>query len=140
MSRLQKIDLSGGELSVSERRETILQEAVAVLQRDGIVCLKRAIPRESVEKLNIKMQADLDAVETDRSRNPWNSLRPPPFDPYLYRQIVYNDVAADICIAWLGMEATLTTYAANTSWPDQSAKQNIHRLSLIHISEPTRPY
>lgn len=127
MSRVQKIDLSVGELSVSERRETILQEAVAALQRDGIVCLKRAIPRESVEKLNIKMQADLDAVETDRSRNPWDSLRPPPFDPYLYRQIVYNDVAADICIAWLGMEATLTTYAANTSWPDQSAKQNIHR-------------
>ena len=62
VSRLQKIDLSGGELSVSERRETILQEAVAALQRDGIVCLKRAIPRESVEKLNIKMQADLDAV------------------------------------------------------------------------------
>ena len=89
--------------------------------------IRSLLRKNSIDKLNIKMQADLDAVETDRSRNPWDSLRPPPFDPYLYRQIVYNDVAADICIAWLGMEATLTTYAANTSWPDQSAKQNIHR-------------
>lgn len=124
---MEFINVSVAQFSVPRRREKLVENAVSAMERDGIVCLQNAISRESVEELNEKMQADLDVVEADRTRNPWNSLRPPPFAPYLNRQIVFNDFAVDVCIAWLGKEATLTTYGANTSWPDQRTKQNIHR-------------
>ena len=114
--RLQKIDVSLEENSGSGHRDRLLRNALVALQRDGIVCLERAIPRQSVEELNVKMQSDLKAVKLDRSlEGRWRSLRPPPFDPYLYQPIIFNDFAVDVCIALLGSDATLTTYGANTS-------------------------
>ena len=124
---VQYLDVSDEKLTVPGVRESVVCDAVVALKTDGIVCLKKAIPRISVEKLNSKMQADLDNVSVDRTPNSWISLRPPPFDPYLSREIVYNKLAVEICVGLLGSMATLTTYGANTSWPDQQTQQATHR-------------
>ena len=58
----KQIDVSVRELSVSGHRDAVLRNSIVAMQSDGIVCLKRAIPRQSVEELNVKMQADLKAV------------------------------------------------------------------------------
>jgi len=97
------------------------------MREDGIVCLMDAIPLKIIEKLHLKMQSDLDQRTPSRNVNAWNSLRPPPFMPYLFREIVYNEFAIDVCRKILGEQATLTTYGANTSWPNQTTAQKVHR-------------
>ncbi|MCH2351789.1 MAG: phytanoyl-CoA dioxygenase family protein [Pseudomonadales bacterium] len=124
---IEYLDVSHDELDVPGARAMILHRAVGAMRRDGIVCLKHAIPNGLVAALNTKMQADLDSVQVDRTPNSWISLRPPPFDPYLSREIVYNELAVEICLELLGTGSTLTTYGANTSWPGQGTPQSTHR-------------
>lgn len=107
--------------------ETQLSDALSAMREDGIVCVKGAVATDLIAVLNEKMQADLDNRTPSRKVNAWNSLRPPPFHPYLYEEIVYNEAATAICRGLLGARATLTTYGANTSWPGQSEPQNVHR-------------
>jgi ectoine hydroxylase-related dioxygenase (phytanoyl-CoA dioxygenase family) len=107
--------------------EPELAMAVAAMRDDGIVCLREAISSHLIEKLNAKLQADIDVRMPNREVNRWNSLRPPPFHPFLEREIVYNEAAIDVCRAVLGPDATLTTYGANTSWPGQEEPQRVHR-------------
>ena len=41
-------------------------------------------------------------------KNPFMSLRPPPFAPHLYRDIVYNEQALAVSCAYLGDESEPT--------------------------------
>ena len=107
--------------------ETQLAAALSAMHEEGIVCIKRVVAAETIHALNEKMQADLDVRTPSLKVNAWNSLRPPPFHPHLYNEVVYNEAAIDICRGMLGARATLTTYGANTSWPGQAVAQNVHR-------------
>ena len=105
--------------------------AILAMRTDGIVLLRSAVSLSSVYQLNTKMQADLDMWQLEESKsrkdNPWASLRPPPFAPFLFRDIVFNTHAIDVCRELLGPDATLTTLGANTSWPGQTEPQPVHR-------------
>jgi ectoine hydroxylase-related dioxygenase (phytanoyl-CoA dioxygenase family) len=120
--KLNADELAAGQLSVETGRA-----AVNIMHEDGIVCLQDAIPLKIVAALHSKMQSDLDLRMPSRNVNAWNSLRPPPYMPYLFHEIVYNEFAIDVCRRILGEQATLTTYGANTSWPNQKAAQKVHR-------------
>ena len=50
-----------------------------------------------------------DAAKVDPfQKNPFMSLRPPPFAPHLYRDIVYNEQALAVSCAYLGDESEPT--------------------------------
>ena len=115
------------DASTSAQLEAHYAAALAALREDGIVCLTDVIDRAHIDALNDKMQADMEVRTPSRKANAWNGLRPPPFAPYLFNDIVYNEHAIEICRALLGPNATLTTYGANTSWPGQDSAQRVHR-------------
>ncbi len=121
---MQTILIGHAATGLSERQ---LATALSAMHEEGIVCLKGALAAETVTALNKKMQSDLDVRTPSRNFNAWNSLRPPPFHPHLYKDLVYNEAAIDICRGLLGPRATLTTYGANTSWPGHAQAQNVHR-------------
>ena len=131
MSRLgetmRSIKLTADDLAMGQLSNISVRAAINIMSEDGIVCLRNAIPLKVIEELHFKMQSDLDQRMPSRNANAWNSLRPPPFKPYLFREIVYNEFAIDICRGVLGEQATLTTYGANTSWPNQMTAQQVHR-------------
>lgn len=124
---MRTVDVVAADLAAGRFSAAKLATARTIMREDGIVCLKQAVSIHSVDRLNEKMQADLDRRTPGRSANAWNSLRPPPFAPHLFDDIVYNEFAIDVCREVLGEQATLTTYGANTSWPEQDSPQPIHR-------------
>lgn len=124
---MRSINLNTDEQAVGQLSNESVRAAINIMREDGIVCLRDAIPLKVIEALHFKMQSDLDQRTPGRNANAWNSLRPPPFKPYLFREIVYNEFAIDVCRGILGEQATLTTYGANTSWPNQTTAQQVHR-------------
>ena len=124
---MRSIELDADELACGQLSKKKSNAAIEIMREDGIVCLRNAIPSNIVDELHVKLQSDLDQRTPGRNANAWNSLRPPPFKPYLFREIVYNEFAIDVCRGILGDQATLTTYGANTSWPNQMTAQNVHR-------------
>lgn len=124
---MQTIHITAQERDDQRLDRGHLAEALAAMSEDGIVCLQGAADPEHIARLHDKMQSDLDQTQTNRKINAWSSLRPPPFAPYLYPDIVYNEFAIDVCHGLLGPDATLTTYGANTSWPGEDDFQRIHR-------------
>lgn len=124
---MRSVELTAADLELGRLAPEKLETGVRVMREDGILCLKNAVSLDSVDRLNRKMQSDLEARLPDRSSNAWNSLRPPPFAPYLFEDVVYNEFAIDVCTEVLGDRATLTTYGANMSWPGQATPQPIHR-------------
>ncbi|MEE2784835.1 MAG: phytanoyl-CoA dioxygenase family protein [Pseudomonadota bacterium] len=123
---MQRIDVGSAVLD-SDFNFDRLTDAIHAMHEDGIVCLKNAVDPQHIENLHIKLLDDLSTVATDRTKNKWNSLRPPPFHPYLYTDIVYNTFAIEVLRGVLGPNATLTTYGANTSWLGEETSQQIHR-------------
>jgi hypothetical protein len=124
---LKRIELNTTDRHQGRLTEQSLQAGLQGLREEGIVCLRGAANVVDVLALNDKMQADLDVRAPTRTANAWNGLRPPPFDPFLFTSIVYNEFAIDLCRGLLGANATLTTYGANTSWPGQGEAQPVHR-------------
>ena len=74
------------------------------------------------------MGEDLQREGESGFANTFGSLRPPPVAPFLFKDVVYNELCIAVSCAYLGDESepTLTTYGANTSYPG-SGIQNMHR-------------
>lgn len=119
------------ELSTSERRnstfsEQTLKAAIAAMQKDGYVCLPNVIHTDHVDALNEKMQADIRQVEKERGIDDnYQGVRPPPFHPYLYEDILFNPFAVSVSHALFGDDCTLSTYGANTAFAG-SKPQRVH--------------
>lgn len=113
--------------------------AVAALAEDGVVLLRNAIAMENVEKLDARMQADLAAFEEQFAiDNNFQGLRPPPFHPFLFRDIVFNEPAIAVSRAILGEGVTLTSYGANTAFVG-SGEQQVHADAVPATPGPYRP-
>jgi hypothetical protein len=119
------------ELSTSERRnnafsEQTLKAAIVAMQEDGYVCLPNVIHTDYVDALNEKMQADIRQVEKERGIDDnYQGVRPPPFHPYLYEDILFNPFAVSVSHALFGDDCTLSTYGANTAFAG-SKPQRVH--------------
>ena len=92
---MQRIDVGSAVLD-SDFNFDRLTDAIHAMHEDGIVCLKNAVDPQHIENLHIKLLDDLSTVATDRTKNKWNSLSPPPFHPNLYTDIVYNKFAIEV--------------------------------------------
>jgi hypothetical protein len=140
-------------VTAEERRDgtlapETLAAALTALRRDGIVNIGSCIEPAHVDALRDKLLADMVSDEQPAQlkrlarglpvgggaavdpfkRNPFMSLRPPPFAPHLFRDIIYNEQALAVSCEYLGdgRRPTLTTYGANSSYPG-IAQQGTHR-------------
>ena len=123
---MQHIDISSGERRSNTLSEKTLNAALTAFRADGYVCMPDVIDTDHIDALNEKMQADIRTVEKERGiSDNYQGVRPPPFHPHLYKDILFNPFALAISYALLGDGCKLSTYGANTAFAG-SKPQRVH--------------
>ncbi len=96
-----------------------LAEALYALQTEGFVVLKDIVETAHLDILREKMLADVDAILA-REDAPYNfnignvQQDPPPFPPYLFKDILVNEMVIAVTRALLGAGVKNAYYSGNT--------------------------
>lgn len=123
---MQHIELSAAERTRGAFAPSTLDKALEALRVDGYICLPSVVGTDHIDALNEKMQADICAVEEAVGiEDNYQGVRPPPFHPYLFADIVFNPFAVALSHALLGSGCTCSTYGANTAFAG-SKPQRVH--------------
>ena len=122
---LSQDDLERHSLGAQE-----LQMALHALRRDGFVVLHNAISLAHIESLRQRMLADVAAIlALDDVPFQFNDGHlqqdPPPFPPYLFRDVLANDFVVEITRAALGEGVQNAFYSGNTCLPNET-RQPLH--------------
>jgi hypothetical protein len=118
-------EVEGGTLAPAHR-----DAAVSALREDGLVVLNDVIDTGHLETLRERMLADLREIlaRPDAPFN-WNvgnvQQDPPPFPPYLFRDVLVNEMVIAVTKALLGPGLRNSYYSGNTSLPG-GQKQPVH--------------
>lgn len=103
-----------------------LDQAVRAIETDGIVVLRDVVSRASIEVLEARMQEDVArAIALGRVKNDYQGIRPPPFHPFLFADVVNNDWVIAVTRSVLGENVANCAYGANTAYPG-SLEQFVH--------------
>ena len=109
-----------------------LKQAVEAIRRDGYVVIENAVPHEPLDILREKMDQD-SKVLIDREQ--WGGAGglkghlqqgPPPFAPFVFREIVANPFVIQVNTALLGEGIFNSFYNGNTNCPGSNT-QPLHR-------------
>lgn len=121
-SGIHRIHIGEEERASGQLSNAQLAEALAALDRDGIVVLHNAIRSQTVEKLAAKVLADFQEVS---NRRPLNSkyLAPPRDHPWLLEEVLYNPFAIRILLGLLGSGFYWDNYAQNAVEPHSGGRQ-----------------
>lgn len=128
-------DVTTIALSTAERERERLSDrnldiAVRAIRDDGFVILEDVIAHEHLDILREKMSADLETLLTAKVL-PNNFVKnhlqqdPPPFAPYVFRDIVANPYVVQVSAAALGEGFFNSFYSGNTNLPG-STEQPVH--------------
>lgn len=107
-----------------------LDEGVRAIRDHGIVVLEDAVDLDHIAALRERCLADIDLLlaRKDRPFN-WHSGNlqqgPPPFPPYLFRDVLVNEAAIELCEPVLGRGMKNAFYSGNTALPSES-RQPVH--------------
>lgn len=105
-------------------------QAVEAIHRDGAVVLQNVVSQNSIQVLREKMFADLQAF-LDRPDAPYNfnmgnvQQDPPPFPPYLFKDVLLNDLVIDVTEGVLGKGLVNAFYSGNTAIKSEQ-RQPVH--------------
>ena len=107
-----------------------LNLAIEALRRDGIVVLEDAIDLEHLAVLREKCLADVELLLNRKDKpfnwNPGNLQQdPPPFSPYLFRDVLVNEAVIAVTKGILGPGVKSAFYSGNTSLPSPH-RQPVH--------------
>ncbi|HEY3280679.1 MAG TPA: phytanoyl-CoA dioxygenase family protein [Armatimonadota bacterium] len=99
-----------------------LEAALQALREEGYVVLEDVIDLEHVATLRDRMLEDALSILSLPNRpfnwNPGNiQQEPPPFPPFLFRDVLLNPVVLQVTTALLGPGVKNTFYSGNTSLP-----------------------
>jgi hypothetical protein len=128
---MSAIQVAPQEIQTGKINPEHLQEAVRSLQEDGFVILDELVDRQHMSILRDKMLEDVAQI-LKRDDVPFNFNRgniqqdPPPFPPYLFRDVLLNDIVIDITRAILGPGLKNAFYSGNTALPKSSGRQPVH--------------
>ena len=101
------INFSADEIRTGKMTPEHLKTAVRAVREDGYVLLNELIDPAIMAVLRDKMLEDVDAILA-RKDVPFNfnvgnlQQDPPPIMPYLYREVLVNDIVISITRAMLG--------------------------------------
>lgn len=107
-----------------------LAEARQAIIDDGAVVLENAAEVSHIEAIRERMLADIPLLlaRKDRPFN-WNTGNlqqdPPPFPPYLFRDVMVNDLIIQVTGSVLGKGQKSAFYSGNTALPSKD-RQPVH--------------
>jgi len=118
------------EVERGEMHPDHLKAAVEAVRADGFVILQNVVDPAHLDILRERMQEDVEAlIARDDPPYNWNTgnlqQEPPPFPPYLFRDILLNDMAIAVTQAILGPGLKNSIYSGNTSMPSIN-RQPVH--------------
>lgn len=125
------LDLTPQEIQAGKITSAHLQQAVHALQEDGYVILNELLDRSHMALLAEKMIEDAKGI-LSRDDVPFNFNRgniqqdPPPFHPYLFKEILVNEIVIAITKAVLGPGLKNAFYSGNTALPKAGTRQPVH--------------
>jgi hypothetical protein len=130
MAEVLDLEIAPGELERGAPTAEHLTAAVEALRRDGLVVLSNVIDCAHLNLLRERMLADLPII-LGRTDAPFNFNRgniqqdAPPFPPYLFRDLLVNDIVAAVTHALLGPGLFNDYYSGNTALPSD-VRQPVH--------------
>jgi hypothetical protein len=107
-----------------------LADAAQVLHDEGFVVLQDVVDHGHLETLRTKMLEDLEVI-LDRPDAPFNFNKgnvqqdPPPFPPYLFKDVLQNDLVIAVTESVLGPGLKNSFYSGNTALPG-GTRQPVH--------------
>ncbi len=143
-----EIELTTEERLSGKLSSTTVEAARKAVLEDGCVVLLDVIDPEHLAMLRDRMLEDLPTVLA-RTDTPFNFNRanvqqdPPPFAPYLFKDVLTNDYAIQVTQAVLGNGLRNGMYSGNTALPNSDQRQPAH-ADLGHLwpnmDHATPPY
>ena len=138
------INITAGEKEAGAISPEHLEQATNALEIDGYVILNGVVEVAHLEILHEKMKEDLKTI-LSRSDTPFQFTTsnvqqdPPPFPPFLFRDILVNPFVIAVTKSILGSGLKNTFYSGNTALPSQ-IRQPVHpdtghlwpRMSVAH--------
>jgi len=124
------LEVTSAERAAGALTEARLQAAMTALREDGCLALEGVVKPAHLATIGERMQADLPAILA-REDAPYNFNRgnvqqmPPPFPPYLFADVVANDLIVSITEAVLGPGVQNGFYSGNTALPGEF-RQPVH--------------
>jgi hypothetical protein len=145
---MSSIQITPQEAQTGKIKADHLQEAVRSLREDGYVILRELLDPQHMQVLRDKMLEDVAQIMR-RDDIPFNFNRgniqqdPPPFPPYLFRDVLFNEIVIDITSSLLGPGLKNAFYSGNTALPKSSGRQPAHAdmgqlWPDLHVAHP--PY
>jgi len=124
------VSVSAREVAAGHLDAENLVIANRALKEDGIVMLKDIIDPEHIAVLREKVMEDVDLF-VNRPNAPFNWNRgnvqqdPPPFPPYIFRDVLANDIVIEVTKSILGAGLYNSFYSGNTAMPSEN-RQPVH--------------
>lgn len=124
------VDISPDEVAGRVLSPENLQVAVRALRTEGFVVLANVVDTDHLDTLQARMLEDIEALK-QRNDAPFNwnvgniQQDPPPFPPYLFRDILLNDQVVCVTRAMLGYGVKNSFYSGNTALPSEH-RQPVH--------------
>lgn len=125
------LDITPEEVQTGRITPAHLAAATRALRDDGIVVLHDIIAPDHIAVLRERMLADLPAYLA-RTDAPFNfntgnvQQEPPPFAPYLFRDVLLNDIVIAVTHALLGDGLHNGFYSGNTAVSASGQRQPVH--------------
>ena len=125
-----ELDIGAAEVAAGQLTQAHRQAAVEALEEDGLVVFNDIVDPDHLDILAAKMDQDVPAI-MGLETIPYQFVvghtqhDPPPCQPYLFRDVVCNDLVVDATRAALGEGVTNIFYSGNTNLPG-SGDQPVH--------------
>ena len=120
-----ELTMSAREFDSCSMTKDHLQAAVKAVEEDGFVVLHNVINPEYIKILQQRMIADVEEILT-LDDVPWQfrdghlQQDAPPFPPYLFRDVLVNDLIIEITHAILGDGLHNSSYSGNCCLPNDN--------------------
>jgi hypothetical protein len=133
-------EVASGSLSDAHR-----EAAVRAVMDDGVVVLKDVVSLDHLDRLHERMLEDLEALH-QRKDAPFNwnvgniQQDPPPFPPYLFKDVLVNEQVIAVTSALLGPGVKNRYYSGNTAMPSDQRQpvhaDNTHLWPHLTVAHP----
>jgi hypothetical protein len=128
---MSSMQITSQEIQAGKINAEHLREAVHSLQAEGYVILDQLVLPQHMAILRDKMLEDVAQI-LQRDDVPFNFNRgniqqdPPPFPPYLFKDVLLNDIVIDVTRSVLGPGLKNAFYSGNTALPKAGGRQPVH--------------
>ena len=138
------IDVSAEECRKGALTDEHREAAVRAIEEEGFVVLGGVVDTAHLDTLHERIVADIPLLlQRDDAPFNWNvgniQQNPPPFAPYLFADVLLNELVLDVTCAVLGNGVKNAMYGGNTAMPS-TERQPVHadtghlwpRLEVAH--------